>query len=233
MDSSSAAAVAPASRCSYPPTETESARRFVRPRIAAVASRSYAVALHCPAPIASGSPVLRIGSDDSRARSSSRPAKATHAGSSAAIQRPNRLSLKPAMNYTVALAIHPQLTTIERRLAAEQAALERLAAWAYQFSSTVIAGEISPDPSRARTSSVVAGNRRQPASCSAAFAIFIEHLEDESRTAGLHLSARYRADAGRCRFARARRHTRCHHDPAGACWRASATLPIARLMLAS
>ena len=62
--------------------------------------------------------------------------------------------LKPAMNYTVALAIHPQLTMIERRPTAEQAALERLAAWAYQFSSTVIVGEISQDMSRARTSTL-------------------------------------------------------------------------------
>lgn len=50
--------------------------------------------------------------------------------------------LKAPMNYTVALAVCPQLTMLERNIKAEQSALERLAAWAYQFSSTVILGEI-------------------------------------------------------------------------------------------
>lgn len=50
--------------------------------------------------------------------------------------------LKRAMNYTVALAIHPSASALERLPQAEQAALERLAAWAYQFSSTVIPGEV-------------------------------------------------------------------------------------------
>src|SRR5437868_4500250 len=53
-----------------------------------------------------------------------------------------RVGLKAAMNYTVALAIHPQVAALERKPRAELAALERLAAWAYQFSSTVILGEI-------------------------------------------------------------------------------------------
>lgn len=51
--------------------------------------------------------------------------------------------LKPAMNYTVALAMCPQLQMLERNLRAERSALERLAAWAYQFSSTVVLGPIS------------------------------------------------------------------------------------------
>jgi protein ImuB len=58
--------------------------------------------------------------------------------------------LGPGMNCTVALAVHPQLTMIERRERAEQAALERLAAWAYQFSSRVVLGEIQPQLGRAR-----------------------------------------------------------------------------------
>ena len=38
-----------------------------------------------------------------------------------------RVGLTHEMNYTVALAIHPQVRAIERRVQAEQAALERLA----------------------------------------------------------------------------------------------------------
>ena len=41
-----------------------------------------------------------------------------------------RCHLKAAMNYTVALAIHPQMTALERKPKAEREALERLAAWA-------------------------------------------------------------------------------------------------------
>jgi protein ImuB len=61
-----------------------------------------------------------------------------------------RNHLKPTMNYTVALAMCPQLNMLERNLQAERSALERLAAWAYQFSSTVVLGEISPQLYRAR-----------------------------------------------------------------------------------
>ena len=39
--------------------------------------------------------------------------------------------LKPDMNYTVALALCPTVQKLERSAAAETAALERLAAWAY------------------------------------------------------------------------------------------------------
>lgn len=60
-------------------------------------------------------------------------------------------SLQAPMNYTIALAVHPQLTMLNRKLRAEQAALERLAAWAYQFSSTVILGEIQEELRLART----------------------------------------------------------------------------------
>src|SRR5262245_34234545 len=55
------------------------------------------------------------------------------------------VGLTDAMNYTVALAIHPQVVAIERKVQTEQAALNRLAAWAYQFSSTVIPGVVSTD----------------------------------------------------------------------------------------
>ena len=59
--------------------------------------------------------------------------------------------LKPDMNYTVALALCPAVQKIERSPAAETAALERLAAWAYQFSSTVIPGEVPLDFRQARS----------------------------------------------------------------------------------
>lgn len=62
-----------------------------------------------------------------------------------------RANLKAPMNYTVALAIHPQVTMLNRKPQAEQAALERLAAWAYQFSSTVILNEIPEKLRLART----------------------------------------------------------------------------------
>src|SRR5690606_16820493 len=58
--------------------------------------------------------------------------------------------LKAPMNYTVALAVCPQVSVVNRNIQAERAALERLAGWAYQFSSTVILGEISADPNEAR-----------------------------------------------------------------------------------
>lgn len=61
-----------------------------------------------------------------------------------------RVNLNTAMDYTVALAIHPHMLVLERKPAAEQAALERLAAWSYQFSSHVIAGDISEKPDQAR-----------------------------------------------------------------------------------
>lgn len=65
-----------------------------------------------------------------------------------------RVGLKPAMNFTTALAILPEVIALERRLTAEQAALERLATWAYQFSGTVILGEIFTDLQRAQTTAL-------------------------------------------------------------------------------
>lgn len=62
--------------------------------------------------------------------------------------------LKTAMNYTVALAVHPQTITLDRRPQAEHAALERLAAWAYQFSSRVILSEISLDLNQAQSAAL-------------------------------------------------------------------------------
>ncbi|MGH8237629.1 MAG: Y-family DNA polymerase [Steroidobacteraceae bacterium] len=59
--------------------------------------------------------------------------------------------LKPDMNYTVALALCPAVQKLERSAAAETAALERLAAWAYQFSSTVVLGEVPLDFRQARS----------------------------------------------------------------------------------
>jgi protein ImuB len=65
-----------------------------------------------------------------------------------------RVGLQPMMNFTTALAILPEVIALERRLTAEQAALERLATWAYQFSGAVILGEIFTDLQRARTTAL-------------------------------------------------------------------------------
>jgi protein ImuB len=62
--------------------------------------------------------------------------------------------LKSDMNYTVALALCPAVQKLERSPAAESAALERLAAWAYQFTSTVIPGEVPLDFRQARSSAL-------------------------------------------------------------------------------
>jgi protein ImuB len=62
--------------------------------------------------------------------------------------------LKAGMNYTMALAIHNQITMLERKPHAERAALERLAAWAYQFSSTVIIGEAPAEIRQSRTAAL-------------------------------------------------------------------------------
>jgi len=66
-----------------------------------------------------------------------------------------RVRLKQDMNYTVALALCPDVQKLERSPAAEVAALERLAAWAYQFSSTVITGEVPLDFRQARSSAAL------------------------------------------------------------------------------
>lgn len=60
-------------------------------------------------------------------------------------------NLSVPMNYTTALAIHPGLQMLNRKVAAEQAALERLAAWAYQFSSTILIGDLPREIRLART----------------------------------------------------------------------------------
>jgi protein ImuB len=65
-----------------------------------------------------------------------------------------RGKLKEGMNYTLALAIHSQITMFERKRHAERAALERLAAWAYQFSSSVIIGEAPEEIRQARTAAL-------------------------------------------------------------------------------
>lgn len=62
--------------------------------------------------------------------------------------------LEPDMNYTVALALCPAVQKLERSPAAETAALERLAAWAYQFSSTVVHAEVPLDFRQARSSAL-------------------------------------------------------------------------------
>lgn len=62
--------------------------------------------------------------------------------------------LKVGMNYTMALSIHSQIAMLERKQHAERAALERLAAWAYQFSSTVVIGEAPGEIRQARTAAL-------------------------------------------------------------------------------
>src|SRR5262245_52595970 len=88
------------------------------------------------------------------------------------------VGLTDAMNYTVALAIHPQVRPIERKVQAERAALTRLAAWAYQFSSTVVPGTVSTDLRRARMTSLwleIGASLK----LFGGFRRFIEHLECE------------------------------------------------------
>jgi protein ImuB len=65
-----------------------------------------------------------------------------------------RANLKAAMSYSVALAIHPQVTAVQRKPPSERAALERLAAWSYQFSSTVVPGEIPAELRLSRTAAL-------------------------------------------------------------------------------
>jgi len=57
--------------------------------------------------------------------------------------------LKPAVNYNVTLATCPEVKMLERNVSAERSALERLAAWGYQFSSTVVLGDVSSRSSEA------------------------------------------------------------------------------------
>jgi protein ImuB len=66
----------------------------------------------------------------------------------------DRVGLKPGLNFTTALSMLPEVIALERRVSAEQAALERLATWAYQFSGTVIFGEIFTDLQRVRSTAL-------------------------------------------------------------------------------
>lgn len=62
--------------------------------------------------------------------------------------------IKPGASYAAALAMHPDVLMLERKLSAERAALQRLAGWGYQFSATVILSEISPEPRCARSAAL-------------------------------------------------------------------------------
>jgi protein ImuB len=89
-----------------------------------------------------------------------------------------RAGLQPEMNFTVALALHPKIAKFERKLSAEQTALTRLAAWAYQFSGTVVLGEASQEPLRARTAAIwleIGASLK----LFGGFRKLIEHLESE------------------------------------------------------
>lgn len=66
----------------------------------------------------------------------------------------DRANLRVGMSYATALAIHSSISMFERKRQAEKAALERLAAWAYQFSSMVIIGEAPAELRRARTAAL-------------------------------------------------------------------------------
>jgi len=68
--------------------------------------------------------------------------------------RAERAGLKVGMSYATALAIASGIKMLERKPQAEKAALDRLAAWAYQFSSTVIIGEAPLELRRARTAAL-------------------------------------------------------------------------------
>lgn len=94
-----------------------------------------------------------------------------------------RVNLTAPMNYTVALAIHPQLTVFNRKIGAEQAALERIAGWAYQFSSTVILGEIHEELRLARTSCIWL-EIGASLSLFGGFRQFIERIESELKVLG-------------------------------------------------
>lgn len=65
-----------------------------------------------------------------------------------------RAGLNAGMSYATALAIRSDIAMLERKPQAEKAALERLAAWAYQFSSRVIIGEAPLELTRARTATI-------------------------------------------------------------------------------
>ena len=111
-------------------------------------AKRRALAVHSPAAIASGGSAL--------ARTADAPLVVTACEGNArwvvcCNPAAQNARLKPDMNYTVALALCPAVQKLERSAAAETAALERLAAWAYQFSSTVILGEVPPDFRQARS----------------------------------------------------------------------------------
>jgi protein ImuB len=93
-------------------------------------------------------------------------------------QTAERENLQAPMNYTVALAVHPELVMLNRKITAEQAALERLAGWAYQFSSTVIIGEIHEELRLARTACLWL-EIGASLNLFGGFRKFIEHLEAE------------------------------------------------------
>src|SRR5690606_28797704 len=65
-----------------------------------------------------------------------------------------RAGLKVGMSYATALAICSGIEMLERKPRAEKAALDRLAAWAYQFSSRVIVGAAPLELRRARTAAL-------------------------------------------------------------------------------
>ena len=89
-----------------------------------------------------------------------------------------RVNLNAGLNYTVALAIHPYALVLERKPAAERAALERLAIWAYQFSSTVIVGGIAEQSDQARNT-VLWLEIGASLKLFGGFRKFIEHVERE------------------------------------------------------
>jgi len=89
-----------------------------------------------------------------------------------------RAGLAVGMNYTMALAIENRIVMLERKIPAERAALERLAAWGYQFSSNVIVGEVPLEIQRSRTACVwleIGASLK----LFGGFRKLVEHLENE------------------------------------------------------
>lgn len=62
--------------------------------------------------------------------------------------------LSSGMNYTTALAMTPQVRMLERKRQMEACALQRLAAWTYQFSSNVIVGDVASELRHARSTCI-------------------------------------------------------------------------------
>jgi protein ImuB len=92
-----------------------------------------------------------------------------------------RMNISISMSYTTALAMHTNLVALERKPRAEQATIERLAAWAYQFSSRVILSEIAMDMRLARNTCLwieIGASMK----LFGGFRLLLEQIEEEFKT---------------------------------------------------